>query len=89
MSKIISLYSKGLNQEEIAGELHIDQYTVSRDLQYIKHEAHIKIEKYLRKDILFEYIRYMACSNEITRHLWEIVEDNKLPLERKLMHHHA
>ena len=35
----------------------------------------IKIEKYLREDILFEYVRYMAGSNEITRHLWEIVQD--------------
>jgi len=31
-----SLYSKGLNQEEIAPELHVDQSTVSRDLQFIK-----------------------------------------------------
>ena len=73
LSNVISLDSKGLNQEEIAKELHIDQSTVSRDLQYIKHEAEIKIEKYLRDDILFEYVRYMAGSNEITRHLWEIV----------------
>jgi DNA-binding NarL/FixJ family response regulator len=69
LSKVISMYSKGLNQEEIALELHVDQSTVSRDLQYIKHEATIKIEKYLREDILFEYVRYMAGSNEITRHL--------------------
>jgi predicted transcriptional regulator len=76
LSKIISLYSKGLNQEEIAQELHVDQSTVSRDLHYIKHEARIKIEKYLRDDILFEYVRYMAGSNEITRHLWEIVQNS-------------
>ena len=54
LSKVILLHSKGLNQEEIAQELHVDQSTVSRDLQYIKHEAKIKIEKYLREDILFE-----------------------------------
>ena len=53
-SMVISLYSKGLNQEETAQELHVDQSTVSRDLQYIKHEARIKIEKYLRDDILFD-----------------------------------
>ena len=46
-----------------------------RDLQCIKHEAKIKIEKYMREDILFEYVRYMAGSIEITRHLWEIVQD--------------
>jgi DNA-binding NarL/FixJ family response regulator len=60
LSKVISLYSKGLNQEEIALELHVDQSTVSRDLQFIKHEAKIKIEKYLRDDILFKYVRYMG-----------------------------
>ena len=76
LSKVISLHSKGINQEEIARELYINQSTVCRDLQYIKHEARIKIEKYLRQDILFEYVRYMAGSNEITRHLWEIVQDN-------------
>ena len=83
LSKVISLYSKGLNQEEIAQELHIDQSTVSRDLQYIKHEARIKIEKYLRDDILFEYVRYMAGSNEITRHLWEIAQDSDTTTREK------
>ncbi|MGA9843256.1 MAG: hypothetical protein WBQ25_13160 [Nitrososphaeraceae archaeon] len=83
LSKVISLYSKGLNQEEIAQELHVDQSTVSRDLQYIKHEAKIKIELYLREDILFEYVRYMAGSNEITRHLWEIVQNNDTTTREK------
>ena len=35
LSKIISLYSKGLTQAEIAQELGVDQLTVSRDLQFI------------------------------------------------------
>jgi predicted transcriptional regulator len=83
LSKVISLYSKGLNQEEIAKELHVDQSTVSRDLQYIKLESRIKIEKYLRDDILFEYVRYMAGSNEITRHLWEIVQDSDTTTREK------
>ena len=33
LSNVISLHSNGLNQEEIALELHVDQSTVSRDLQ--------------------------------------------------------
>jgi DNA-binding NarL/FixJ family response regulator len=45
LSKIISLYSKGLTQSEIASELSIDQSTVSRDLQFIKQEAKKKIDK--------------------------------------------
>ena len=83
LSKVISLHSNGLSQEEIAQELYIDQSTVCRDLQYIKHEARIKIEKYLRDDILFEYVRYMAGSNEITRHLWEIVQNSDTTTKEK------
>jgi DNA-binding NarL/FixJ family response regulator len=63
LSKVLSLFSKGLNQEEIAHELHVDQFTVSRDLQLIKQEARKQVEKYLREDILLEYLRYMAGSN--------------------------
>jgi predicted transcriptional regulator len=83
LSKVISLHSKGLNQQEIAHELCINQSTVSRDLQYIKHEAKIEVEKYLREDILFEYVRYMAGSNEITRHLWQIVQGNDTTIKEK------
>ena len=80
----MSLYSKGLNQEEIAQDLHIDQSTVSRDLQFIKQQAKKQIEKYLREDIiLFEYLRYMAGSNEVTRKLWEIVQDKNTTSKEK------
>lgn len=78
LSRIISLYSKGLTQSEIASELGVDQSTVSRDLLFIKQKAKKKkIEKYLNEDILFEYLRYMAGSNEVTRHLWELVQNEE------------
>jgi hypothetical protein len=77
------LYSKGLNQEEIAHELHVDQSTISRDLHFIKLEARKQVEKYLREDILFEYLRYMAGSNEITRKLWEIVKNGNSTIKEK------
>jgi hypothetical protein len=32
---------------------------------------------------LFEYVRYMAGSNEITRHLWQIVQDNDTTTKEK------
>ena len=83
LSKVISLYSKGLNQEEIGQELHVDQSTVSRDLHFIKHEARKQIERYLREDILFEYMRYMAGSNEITKKLWQIVENESAATKEK------
>jgi len=83
LSKVISLYSKGVSQEEIAHELHVDQSTVSRDLHFIKHEARKQIERYLREDILFEYMRYMAGSNEVTRKLWQIVQNENSTTKEK------
>ena len=32
---------------------------------------------------MFEYVRYMAGSNELTRHLWEIVQDNNTTTKEK------
>ena len=77
LSKVISLISKGLTQSEISQELGVDQSTISRDLQFLKQEAKKKIERYLNEDILFEYLRYIAGSNEVTKHLWEIVENQE------------
>jgi hypothetical protein len=37
----------------------------------------------LNEDILFEYLRYIAGSNEVTRHLWEIVQNQKTPNKDK------
>src|ERR687887_2311113 len=84
LSKIITLYSKGLTQAEIAQELGVDQSTISRDLQFIKQEAKKKIEKYLNEDILFEYLRYIAGSNEVTRELWGIVQNEKTVTKDKM-----
>ena len=84
LSKIISLYSKGLTQAEIAQDLDVDQSTVSRDLQFIKQEAKKKIETYLNEDILFEYLRYIAGSNEVTRKLWEMVQDERIATKDKM-----
>jgi len=83
LSKVISLYSKGMSHEEIAQELNVDQSTVSRDVHFIKQEARKQVEKYLREDILFEYVRYMAGSNEITRKLWEIVQNESATTKEK------
>lgn len=81
LAKIISLLSKGLTQSEIAQEIGVDQSTTSRDPQYLKQEAKKKIEKYL--NVLFEYLRYIAGSNEVTRYLWEIVQSPRTTTKDK------
>jgi hypothetical protein len=75
LSKVLSLHIMGLSQEEIAIELKVNQSTVSRDLQYIKQESRRRIDKYLREDVPFEYERYFAAYNEISKKLWQTVND--------------
>jgi transcriptional regulator with XRE-family HTH domain len=74
--KKISLHSKGLTQSEIAQKMGVNQSTISRDLQYLQQEAKKSIWKYLNEDILFEYLRYIVGNNEISKKLWEIVQDD-------------
>lgn len=84
LSAILRLHSEGLNQEQIAQELHIDQSTVSRDLHLVQQESKNHVEKYMREDILLEYLRYLVCSNEITRTLWEMVQSKDATRKEKL-----
>lgn len=65
----------GLSQDEIATELKVNQSTVGRDLQYIKQESRRRIDKYLREEVPFEYERYFAAFNEISKKLWQTVND--------------
>lgn len=46
LSRILTLRSMGLSQDEIARRIEVDQSTVSRDLQYIKQESRKRIDKY-------------------------------------------
>ena len=83
LSQIISLYSKGLSQAEIAEKMAVNQSTISRDLQYLQQEAKKSIWKYLNEDILFEYLRYIVGNNEISKKLWEIVQDENASAKDK------
>jgi predicted transcriptional regulator len=84
LSAILRLHVRGLNQEQIAQELHIHQSTVSRDLHFVQQESKNHVEKYMREDILLEYLRYLVGSNEITRTLWEMVQNKDTTRKEKM-----
>jgi len=63
--------------------MKVNQSTISRDLQYLQQEAKKNIWKYLNEDILFEYVRYIVGNNEISKKLWEIVQDEKASAKDK------
>ena len=83
LSQIISLYSKGLTQFEISQQLNVNQSTISRDLQHLQEEAKKQIWKYLNEDTLLEYVRYIVGNNEISKKLWEIVQDKNISAKEK------
>jgi hypothetical protein len=57
--------------------LDVDQSTVSRDLQHIREESRKYIETHVTKNIPFEFNRYLAGIDQITKKLWQMVEEDK------------
>jgi hypothetical protein len=53
-------------------------------LRLVQQESENRIERYLREDILLEYLRYLVGSNEITQTLWDIVQNQPTTKKEKL-----
>lgn len=77
LAKILVFHSKGFSQSEIAKKLNVNQSTVSRDLHEIKRKARKTLDLYVREEIPNELQIYISGYNEITKNLWEIVEDKQ------------
>lgn len=82
--QIISLFSKGLTQQEISLKLGIHQSTVSRDLRYLREDARNQIWEYMNKEILFEYMRYIVSNNDTSERLWKIIDDGRSSKKEKI-----
>lgn len=77
--KVLTLHTKGFSQSEIAKKLNVNQSTVSRDLDEIRRKARKTLDLYMREEIPNELQIYISGLNEITKNLWEIVEDKQNP----------
>lgn len=77
--KVLTLHTKGFSQSEIVKKLNVNQSTVSRDLDEIRRKARKTLDLYMREEIPNELQIYISGLNEITKNLWEIVEDKQNP----------
>ena len=75
--KVLTLHSKGFSQSEMAKKLNVNQSTVSRDLDEIRRKARKTLDLYMKEEIPNELQIYISGLNEITKNLWEIVEDKQ------------
>jgi transcriptional regulator len=77
--KVLTLHSKGFSQSEMAKKLNVNQSTVSRYLDEIRRKARKTLDLYMKEEIPNELQIYISGLNEITKNLWEIVEDKQNP----------
>jgi IS30 family transposase len=54
-NKIQQLLVRGYSQWDIADELQIDQSTVSRDIQYLRHQAQESLKSHIQNKLPEEY----------------------------------
>ena len=54
-NKVQQLLVRGYSQWDVAEELQIDQSTVSRDIQYLRHQAQTDLQKHIQQKHPEEY----------------------------------
>ncbi len=74
LSNVLTLYSKGLSQSDIAKKLDINQSTVSRDLKYLKIESRKQLELNMKEEVPFEFQVYATGVMQVIKKLWERIE---------------
>jgi hypothetical protein len=66
------LLIKGLNQTQIASTLKISEFTISKDVQFLKELARNNMKDHLEARLPIEYQNCMAGINQILKTSWEI-----------------
>ena len=72
--QVFELSSKGLSQVEIARKLQIHEYTISRDIDYLREQSKENIRKYLEERLPEEYEKCLVGLTAIQREAWSAAE---------------
>jgi hypothetical protein len=71
-NKVQEFLIKGLNQRQIANALKISDFTISKDVQFLKAQANESMKEHLEARLPIEYQHCMAGINQILKTSWEI-----------------
>ena len=83
-SKVRELLVKGYNHYEIANALQIPRPTITRDIQYLRHQDKENIQNHVQERLPQEYENCMTGINRVLQLTWEIAEkptDDKTRLQ--------
>jgi predicted transcriptional regulator len=75
-NKVQQLLVRGYSQWDVAEELQIDQSTVSRDVQYLRHQAQENLQKHVQQKLPEEYQRCLTGMNQVLKLSWQIANNN-------------
>jgi hypothetical protein len=75
-NKVQQLLVRGYSQWDVAEELRIDQSTVSRDIQYLRHQAQTDLQKHIQQKLPEEYQRCLTGMNQVLKLSWQIANNN-------------
>ena len=75
-NKVQQLLVRGYSQWDVAEELQIDQSTVSRDVQYLRQNAQVNLQKHIQQKLPEEYQRCLTGMNQVLKLSWQIANNN-------------
>ena len=76
-AKVLELSSQGHNQIEIATNLQVDRSIISRDMAYLKQQAHENLKTHIQDKLPEEYQNCMTGINQVLKICWEIVNKSR------------
>jgi hypothetical protein len=83
-SKVRELLVKGYNHYEIAYTLQIPRPTITKDIQYLRHQDKENLQNHVQERLPQEYENCMTGINRVLQLTWEIAEkptDDKTRLQ--------
>ena len=76
-AKVLELSSQGYSQIEIATNLQIDKSIISRDMAYLRQQAHENLKTHIQDKLPEEYQNCMTGINQVLKICWEIVNKSR------------